>query len=92
MYLIRSTSQFRKSLKRHRHSGRFDQKGLQRVVDTLAAGKVLDEIYRDHELTAELAGNRECHIRPDLLLIYRIENNKLVLVLVNLGSHSDLFD
>ena len=91
MMLVRTTSRFRKALKKLLRSGRFDREGLGAVIDTLANGKKLAISYDDHELSAELTGHRECHLKPDLLLIYRIENNNLVLVLVNLGSHSDLF-
>jgi len=91
MMLVRATSRFRKALKKLLHSGRFDREELASVIDILARGKKLDASYQDHELSAELIGHHECHIKFDLLLLYRIENNNLVLVLVNLGSHSDLF-
>ena len=91
MMLVRTTSRFRKSLKKLLGSGRFNRKEVEVVVDILARGEKLGAHYRDHELSAEFSGHRECHIRPDLLLIYKIEENNLVLVLVNLGSHEDLF-
>lgn len=47
---------------------------------------------RDHELIGEWAGNRECHIQPDWLLIYRIDDDVLVLTLSRTGGHSDLFE
>ena len=56
---------------------------LDEVVDTLRQGKQLDSKYRDH-------GFRECHIKPDWLLIYLIENEILTLTLVDTGSHSDI--
>ncbi len=89
--LVKTTARFRKALKRSLRSGRFDRQKLERVVNVLASGKKLEESYQDHELSAELVGHRECHLGFDLLLIYRIENNNLVLVLVGLGSHDDLF-
>jgi mRNA interferase YafQ len=55
------------------------------------SGKQLSEKYRDYELTSTLKGYRECHIEPDWLLIYYVENDVLVLTLVDTGSHSDLF-
>lgn len=91
MMLVRTTNRFRKSLKKLLRSGRFDRKELASVIDTLASGEKLGASYQDHELSAELIGHRECHIKSNLLLIYRIEDDNLVLVLVNLGSHSDLF-
>ena len=52
----------------------------------------LPEKNRDHALTGDWIGHRECHIQPDWLLIYRIEDNVLVLTLARTGSHSDLFN
>jgi len=64
---------------------------LDTVVDELRQGNPLDEKYKDHMLKGEYAGFHECHIKPDWLLIYLIEDNILTLTLVNTGSHSDLF-
>ena len=64
---------------------------LDEVVDTLRQGKKLDDKYHDHALTGNYQGFRECHIKPDWLLIYLIENDILTLTLVDTGSHSDLF-
>ena len=64
---------------------------LDKVVDELRQGNPLDEKYKDHILKGEYAGFHECHIKPDWLLIYLIEDNILTLTLVNTGSHSDLF-
>ena len=64
---------------------------LDKVVDELRQGNTLDEKYKDHMLKGEYAGFHECHIKPDWLLIYLIEDNILTLTLVNTGSHSDLF-
>ena len=57
----------------------------------LASGEKPDATNRDHELTSEYADTRECHIEPDWLLVYELRQNVLVLVLVRVGSHSDLF-
>lgn len=61
------------------------------VINTLASGKPLSVKHRDHKLSGEFSMYRECHIKPDLLLIYQIKNDILVLVLINIGSHSELF-
>lgn len=61
------------------------------TVDLLQRGEKLPEQFRDHELAGNLKGSRECHILPDLLLIYRIFNDILILELVDTGSHADLF-
>lgn len=64
---------------------------LEVVVNQIAAGKILDEKYRDHLLTGEYGGFRECHITPDWLLIYQVRENELILFLSRTGTHSDLF-
>ena len=64
---------------------------LDEVVGLLRQGGQLEECCRDHGLTGDLAGFRECHIKPDWLLIYLIENDVLTLTLIDTGSHSDLF-
>ena len=61
------------------------------VIDILANGGTLDAKYRDHDLTGNYKGTRECHIEPDWLLIYEIRGDVLVLMLYRLGSHSELF-
>lgn len=64
---------------------------LEEVVAMLRCRQQLPEKYRDHELSGEYAGFRECHIMPDWLLIYRVEEDRLMLTLFRTGSHSDLF-
>ena len=68
-----------------------DKAELKLVLDTLLAEKTLDIKYRDHALSGNYKNYRECHIKPDLLLIYKIEKAELVLYAVHIGSHSDLF-
>ena len=57
----------------------------------IKSGQKLDQKYRDHELTGNYKNFRECHIEPDWLLIYQIENEELILILSRTGTHSDLF-
>ncbi len=87
---LKKTSQFRKDLKRM-VKRRVDIDLLDEIIQTLREQKPLDPKYRDHELAGVFVGFRECHIQPDWLLIYRIEENILVLALTRTGSHSDLF-
>ncbi len=93
MYLIHSTKDYNRSYKKLKRSGLketvFDD--LDVVIDTLARGGILDEASRDHQLSGTLKEYRECHIKGDLLLIYQIQHSKLVLLLVDIGSHSYLF-
>ncbi len=64
---------------------------LDEAIRILARGDVLPQQYNDHSLSGNWKGFRECHIAPDWLLIYSIEDNNLVLVLSRTGTHSDLF-
>lgn len=64
---------------------------LDEIVQKLASGESLPDKNRDHSLTGDYAGFRECHIQPDWLLVYRIEKNELLLFLFRTGTHSDLF-
>ena len=64
---------------------------METVMDMLANEQPLPEKYKDHALTGDWKGFRECHIQPDWLLIYKIQNDSLILTLSRIGSHSDLF-
>lgn len=64
---------------------------LKNIVIALANGEKLSAENRDHELKGDYMGYRECHIQPDWLLVYKIDNDILVLTLAQTGSHSDLF-
>ena len=90
MYEVRFTTAFKKSYKLMKKRG-LDVSLLDDVVDKLRQGEQLDARYRDHGLTGNFAGFRECHIQPDWLLIYLIENGILTLTLVDTGTHSDIF-
>ena len=89
-YEVRFTTQFKKDLKLAKKQGKNIEK-LFDVIERLANGEVLDEKYRDHDLTGNYKGCRECHVDPDWLLIYEIDNGILVLMLYRIGSHSELF-
>ena len=64
---------------------------LNDIIDTLRLGKPLAEKHHNHQLTGNFSGYYECHIKPDWLLIYLIEDDILTLSLIDTGSHSDLF-
>lgn len=85
-----ASNRFRKDLKLAIKRGQ-DVRLLEAVVDRLAAQQPLEEKYRDHELSGDYGGFRECHISPDWLLIYKVKDNELILFLSRTGSHSDLF-
>lgn len=84
------SNQFKKDLKLAQKRG-CDLELLNSVVETLASGKPLAEKFRDHSLVGEYFGFRECHIQPNWLLVYRAEENELILFLFRTGTHSDLF-
>ena len=84
------SNRFKKDLKLISKRG-YDLGLLDAVVEKLASGVQLEEKYRDHSLTGHYVGFRECHILPDWLLIYRIEESEIILFLSRTGSHSDLF-
>lgn len=90
-YTVKPTTQFRKDYKLAIKRG-LDISLLEDVIATLAMGLSLPEKNRDHALTGNWVGHRECHVLPNWLLVYRIDNDVLILTLSRTGSHSDLFD
>lgn len=90
---LRETKQFKKDKKRIKSSGRYDWAKLVEAVKQLMQDHALQAKYRDHDLTGEYSGVRECHIAPDWLLIYDktgdVGNGELILI--RTGSHSELF-
>lgn len=89
-YIVKPTSQFKKDYKQAIKRG-LKIKLLEDVVTSLAMGEPLPDKNKDHSLTGNWGGHRECHIQPDWLLVYRIEEDVLVLTLTRTGTHSDLF-
>ena len=90
MLTIRYQSAFNKDFKRIKKRG-YNTSLLEKVIGILAEGNELPPEYKDHALTGDYAGCRECHITPDWLLIYEINNGELLLYLIRTGTHSDLF-
>ena len=89
-YTVKPTTQFKKDYKHAIKQG-LPMVELETVIRLLAGGSPLPEKYLDHALSGRWSGHRECHVRPDWLLIYRIEDKVLVLTLSRTGSHSELF-
>ena len=81
---------FKKDLKTVMKRG-YNMKLMDEVVTKLSNGETLPEKNKDHALVGNYVGKRECHITPDWLLIYEIDNGELILYLTRTGSHSDLF-
>ena len=90
MLTIKYQAAFKKDYKRIVKRG-YDMRLLEKVIELLANQKPLPEKNRDHQLSGDYAGCRECHITPDWLLIYEVADEELILSLTRTGSHSDLF-
>ena len=89
-YQIEMSSKFKKDYKQILKRG-YNVDLLKEVIKLLSFDTTLPEKYKDHILKGNYQGYRECHITPDWLLIYKIEDDILVLALTRTGSHSDLF-
>ncbi len=89
-YRLKPTSRFQKDLKRIQKRG-YQIQLIKEVVRKLSDGETLEAKYKDHQLSGDYAGCRECHITPDWLLIYEIYEDELILYLTRTGTHSDLF-
>jgi len=91
MRTLRATNAYLKDLRRELKGPRRDglEAEVKEVLTVLLSGKPLDKKYQDHLLTGDWKGYRDCHIRPDLILIYKVTRTELCLA--RLGSHSELF-
>lgn len=81
----------RKFVKDYQQLSNDDKLLVDDIIDKLANGKILEQKYKDHKLKGNLKDFRECHIKPDLLLIYEIQENILHLNIIRVGSHNQLF-
>ena len=90
MLKISFTNQYLKDLELMKRRN-LPKSELDAVVKLLSEEKLLPRKYKDHSLKGNFAGYRECHIRPNWLLMYKIDKQILTLVLVRTGTHSDLF-
>lgn len=89
-YVVKPTTKFQRDLKRIQKRG-YDISLLTDIIKKLANGEQLPEKNRDHNLSGDYSECRECHITPDWLLVYEIDNGNLILYLTRTGTHSDLF-
>ena len=89
MLKFRYSNQFKKDYKLMKKRG-YDINKLKDVIQLLIEGKTLPPKYNDHYLNGKYKGFKECHIQPDWLLIYIINNDTLTLTVTRTGSHSDL--
>ena len=91
MYILKYSKQFKKDLKKCAKQNSRSANELKKILDLLILGKILDDKYRNHRLKGQFKNCFECHIRPDILLIYKIEKQELMILLLRIGSHADLF-
>lgn len=89
-YIVKPSSRFKKDLKRLNNQKQ-DLEELYTVISKLANDKKLDAKYLNHKLSGSFQGCYECHIQPNWLLIYEIDESFLYLYLIRTGSHSELF-
>ncbi len=90
MLTIKYQAAFKRDYRRIKKRG-YDTRLLEKAIEVLASGNKLPAEYRDHALSGDYSGCRECHIAPDWLLIYEIVERELLLYLTRTGTHSDLF-
>ncbi len=90
MLELETTAKYRKDRKRMKKRGA-DLSLLREIIRKLQNREPLEAKHNDHPLKGDYIGFRECHVTPDWLLIYAIDNNRLVLTASRTGSHSDLF-
>lgn len=89
-YKIEPTNKFKKDLKLCKSRG-YDIELIRTVIKKLSNGEKLEDKYKDHDLKGNWSGYRECHVLPDWLLVYKYNNDDLILILTRTGSYSDLF-
>ncbi|MDO8455221.1 MAG: type II toxin-antitoxin system YafQ family toxin [Sulfurimonas sp.] len=88
MYSIFRTASFKKQYKKLSST---DKELMKEIIILLAENKKLDDKYKDHKLNGNFKDLKECHVKPDLLLIYKINNEILELALIQVGNHNSLF-
>jgi mRNA interferase YafQ len=90
MYTPVTSSKFKKDLKRSKKRNK-DLLKIKYIMQKLTDGETLTAINKDHPLTGNYSGRRECHIEPDWLLIYKIDLSVMEIIFERTGTHSDLF-
>lgn len=91
-YRVVRTKQYERDVRHVKKMGRYDLRRLDAVIDILAAGKQLHPQHRDHKLQGKYRAFKECRIESDWLLVYRHDEDRLILFLIRTGRHTDLFE
>ncbi len=86
------SKRFTKNLRKLNNSGNFKDIKLEKILELLAEGAPLEKSHKDHQLSGNMRGLRECHIENDLLLIYETFKPENRIKMIDIGSHSDLFE
>ncbi len=92
MYSLKPSTRYRKSIKKLLMSGSFKIDDLDRILNLLASNEPLEAKHQNHRLQGKYKDCFECHVKSDLLLIYKIDTENQILLVVDIGSHSDLFE
>ena len=92
MYKLKFSKRFKKDFKKIKRNSHFDLEKLRDVFNSLINNVELDKKYNNHKLTGDLKGYCECHLAPDILLIYRINEDECFINIDRVGSHSKLFN
>lgn len=90
MRLLKYSARFKKDLKKYQHDRKVLSE-LELVLDCLIGKHPLDKKYHNHRLKGEFVDCYECHIYPDVLMIYKIEKDEICILLLRIGSHAKLF-
>lgn len=88
MFKVRISKEYKKNYKKLTKK---DRELLDNVVYKLSQNEALEAKYKDHKLKGKYKDCRECHIKPDLLLVYQKDEGRLILACLNVGSHSEVF-
>ena len=91
MYTLRYSKEFKKSLKKYHKQDLKLINELKKILNLLILEKKLDDKYKNHKLKGRFKNCFECHVKPDVLLIYKIEKQELLILILRIGSHSKLF-
>ncbi|GAA7176564.1 type II toxin-antitoxin system mRNA interferase toxin, HP0892 family [Helicobacter pylori] len=86
-YTLKKSKEFKKGVKK---LNKDDLELLRKILNKLLNDEPLESKYKDHALKGNLKGIRDCHIRPDLILLYEKNNNELILTALRIGKHSEL--
>lgn len=90
MFILKYSSRFKKDLKGYKYN-KVVLAELIKVLDSLAKGDSLPSKNINHSLSGEFKNCFECHIRPDVLLVYKIKKEEITILLLRIGSHSEIF-